>query len=239
MKTFKRLKNIINSNLNTTLDKMENPEKMINLMIIDLQETLTKIRTSINSKKKEKIYLEKEIKDLLKKDERWLSRAKMAIQNDRDDLAKEALAEQKETKANIKVIKERINSLDSILMNETESLDQLKDKLTEIKAKKESLISRAHHVEEKKWVKETLNVANSDDISRRFNEMEAKVEQMEAEANIFKKKDDINNEFSKMELDDEINNELTRLKNSMKEKAAKKTKETKKAKSDIEFKEEK
>jgi phage shock protein A len=230
MKTFKRLKNIINSNVNSTLDKMEDPEKMINLMIIDLEETLAKVKKSINSKNHEKIVLEKEIKDQLKREDRWLSRAKMAVQNNRDDLAKEALAEQKEAKSAIEEMKERIKSFDSILMNEDESLEQLTEKIKEIKTKKDSLIHRAHHVEEKKWVKDTLKEANSDDITKRFNEMEAKVEQMEAEANIFKKKNDINDEFSEMELNAEIDNELSELKKSM---------ANKEAKEDIQFKEEK
>jgi phage shock protein A len=230
MKTFKRLKNIINSNVNNTLDKMEDPEKMINLMITDLEDTLFKVGKSINSKKQEIIVLEKQIKDQLKREDRWLSRAKMAIQNNRDDLAKEALAEQKEAKSAIVEMTERIKSLDSILMNEDESLEQLNDKIKEIKAKKDALIHRAHHVAEKKWVKETLKEANSDDITKRFNEMEAKVEQMETEANIFKKKDDINDEFSKMELNAEIDNELSELKKAM---ASKEPKE------DVQFKEEK
>lgn len=232
MKTFKRLKSIIDSNVNNTLDKMEDPAKMINLMISELEETLTKVRKSINSKKQDKIVLEKEINDQLKREERWLSRAKMAIQNNRDDLAKEALAEQKEAKASIAEMTERIKSLDSILMSEDESLEQLTEKLKEIKTKRASLINRAHHVEEKKWVKETLNVANSDDIAKRFNEMEAKVEQMEAESNIFKRKDDINDTFSDMELNEEIDKELAELKKSMTSNKDHETKE------DIQFKEE-
>lgn len=230
MKTFNRLKNIINSNVNSTLDKMEDPEKMINLMITNLEDTLAKVKKSIDSKNHEKIVLQKEINDQLKREERWLSRAKMAIQNNRDDLAKEALAEQKEAKNSITEMEERIKSFDSILMNEDESLEQLTDKIKEIKSKKDSLVHRAHHVEEKRWVKETLKEANSDDITKRFNDMEAKVEQMEAEANIFNKKDNINDEFYKMELNEEIDNELSELKKSM---------ANKEAKEDIQFKEEK
>lgn len=240
MKTFNRLKNIINSNVNSTLDKMEDPEKMINLMITDLEDTLAKVKKSINSKNHEKLVLQKEIKDQLKREERWLSRAKMAIQNGRDDLAKEALAEQKEAKASIAEMEERIKALDGILMNQDESLEQLTGKLKEIKIKKNSLVNRAHHVQEKKWVKETLNEANSDDIAKRFNEMEAKVEQMEAEANIFKKKDDIDDEFAEMELNAEIDQELSDLKKSMAASASKKAKASKEpAAEDIQFKEEK
>lgn len=230
MKTFKRLKNIINSNVNSTLDKMEDPEKMINLMITDLEDTLFKVKKSISSKKQEKLTLEKEINDQLKRDERWLSRAKMAIENSRDDLAKEALAEQKEAKAAIVEMKERIKSIDGILMNEDESLEQLTEKLKEIRIKKDSLVKRANHVEEKRWVKETLNVANSDDIAKRFNEMEARVEQMEAEANIFKQKDDIDDEFKSMEMNAEIEEELEALKKSM---------DNKDSSDDIQFKAEK
>jgi phage shock protein A len=213
MKTLNRIKNIINSNVNSTLDKIENPEKIISLMISDLENTLDKVKRSMRSRKAEKKSLEKDIEDAIKKEQRWLDRAKMAVQNGRDDLAKEALAEQKEVKSQIKQMKERVISIDSILMSEDESLQELTEKLREIKEKKASLVNRANHAKSKQAVKETLKEANGDEIEKRFNDLEAKIEQMEEENNI--KQQDLNDEFENMEMKAEIDKELEELKKSM------------------------
>ena len=98
-------------------------------------------------------------------------------------------------------------------MSEDESLQELTEKLREIKAKKASLVNRANHAQSKQAVKETLKEANSDDIEKRFNDLEAKVEQMEEENNI--KQQDLNKEFESMEMKAEIDKELEELKKSM------------------------
>lgn len=218
MKTFKRLKNIINSNLNSALDKVEDPEKMIGLMVVELEETLFKLQKGIKTRKAEKSFLEKEIQDSLKSEERWLERAKLAIEQNREDLAREALSEQKDIKSRIKGNHERIKSIESILMSEEESLNSVSTKLREVKEKRASLVNRAVHAKEKTKVRETLKDAESDDVLRRFNMMEAKIEEMEAEANIHNKSDNLKSEFEQMELNKEIDAALEELKNSMKSK---------------------
>lgn len=218
MKTFKRLKNIINSNLNSALDKVEDPEKMIGLMIVELEESVLKLQKGIKTRKSEKAFLEKENKDLQMSEERWLERAKLAVSNKREDLAREALVEQKEIKSRIKINNERIVSIDSILMSEEESLISVNTKLREVKEKRSSLINRAIHAKEKTKVKETLRDAGSDEVLQRFNMMEAKIEEMEAEANLNFKSSELKSEFEQMELDKEIDAALDELKNSMKSK---------------------
>ncbi len=219
MKTFKRLKNIINSNLNSALDKAEDPEKMINLMISELEETVFKLQKGLKTRKAEKKFLEKEIIDAHKSEERWLDRAKLAVEQNREDLAKEALNEQKDIKSRIKVDEERIKAIESILMSEEESLNSVSTKLREVKEKRAILVNRAVHAKEKSRVRATLKEADGEDILRRFNMMEAKIEEMEAEVNISNKSANLKSEFEQMELNKEIDEALEELKQSMKKKS--------------------
>lgn len=90
MQMFKRIADIFNSHVNSALDKLEDPAKMISLMITELEETQSKARSSMAARKAEQVSLEREKAELEKSLLRWDDRAKLAITNGREDLAREA-----------------------------------------------------------------------------------------------------------------------------------------------------
>lgn len=210
MKTLKRFKNIVSSNLNSALNSLENPEKMIHLMISELEETLSQVKRTKASHQKEKIILEKDLEDLKARIERWDSRAKLAVEKGKDDLAREALNEKRECEIKVNKIYEDLKSYESILMSDDESVAQLATKLKEIKEKQAALVRRAKNAKTKKKVESALKVSESFEIGEKFNELEARIEQMENEVNL----DHSSNidEFEKLEIDSEIEAELEKLK---------------------------
>ena len=220
MQMFKRISDIFNANVNSALDKIEDPAKMINLMITELQDTLTKARSSMASRKAEKTSLEKEKAELDKAILRWDERAKLAIKNSREDLAREALIAKKQATERIKLIDEQMINLESILASQDTQLTQIADKLKEVKDKQQILVQRARSAKERKQVARTLNSSDSSDLARKFSELESKIERMEADAEMagYKGSTSAADEFSKMESDSAIEEELAALKNSMKEK---------------------
>ncbi len=215
MKTFKRLKNIVQSNVNSALNSLEDPEKMIRLMISDLESTLSQVKKTKASHLREKSILEKDLADMKLRVERWESRAELAIEKAKDDLAREALNEKKKCEIKINKIFDDLKSYESLIMSDEESVAQLSIKLKEIKDKQDSLIRRAKNAKTKKKVESTLKVSDSFEISEKFNELEAKIEQMENEVNL----DHSSNidEFEKLETDNEIEEELAKLKAKVKE----------------------
>ncbi len=220
MNLFKRIADIFNSNVNSALDRIEDPAKMINLMITELQDTLTKARTSAAARKAEKVSLTNERAELTKGIERWEERAKLAITNKREDLAREALSEKKSCNERIRLIDEQLVSLDSILASQEVQLAQIADKLKEVKDKQKILVQRATSAKEKKQVARTLQSSDSTDLARKFSELENKIERMEADAEMagYHGKPSSSDEFNKMETDSAIDEELAALKESMKEK---------------------
>lgn len=214
MKTFRRLKNIINSNVNSALDQMENPEKMIKLMVNELEESLFKAKKGRDAHMIEKRTLDKEVTDLEATLKRWEERASLAVEKERDDLAKEALVEKKKTQKRIEGCKEHRAAIEKILLSEDESITQLSEKLKEIKEKQMSLVSRARHAQEKKKVQETIKQTESYDFKERFNELESKIEQMESSVNATNY--DTVSEFETLEINKEIDEELEALKAKMK-----------------------
>jgi len=220
MNVFKRIADIFNSNVNSALDRIEDPAKMINLMITELQDTLTKARSSAAARKAEKTSLTNEKAELTNAIERWEDRAKLAITNKREDLAREALSEKKGCTERIRLINEQLVNMDSILVSQDVQLAQIVDKLKEVKDKQKILVQRATSAKEKKQVARTLQSSDSADLARKFGELESKIERMEADAEMaaYHGKPSSSVEFSKMETDNAIDDELAALKESMKEK---------------------
>ena len=90
MKTFRRFKNIINANVNAKLDKLEDPEKMIRLMLSELDETLVDAKTATAERMANRTVIEEELKQAKAAMERWNNRASLAVEKGRDDLARAA-----------------------------------------------------------------------------------------------------------------------------------------------------
>ncbi len=220
MKTFKRFKNIVNSNLNSALNSLENPEKMIRLMITDLEETLSQVKKTKANHLREKSILEKDLSDLKERITRWESRAKLAVEKSKDDLAREALNEKRECEIRINRIYEDLKSYESILMSDDESVAQLASKLKEIKEKQASLVRRAQNAKTKKKVESALKVSESFEIGEKFNDLEARIEQMENEVNLDHSSH--LDEFEKLEINEEIEAELEKLKAQNKKNTQKK-----------------
>ncbi|WP_428518202.1 PspA/IM30 family protein [Sphaerochaeta sp.] len=220
MQMFKRIADIFNSHVNSALDKLEDPEKMINLMITELEETQSKARSSMAARKAEQASLEREKAELEKALLRWDDRAKLAITNGREDLAREALIEKNNTKARIKRIEELETNLQTILASQSSQLTQIADKLKEVKDKQQILVQRARSAKEKKQVAETLKSSDSTDLARKFSELESKIERMEADAEMagYHGTTSAADEFSIMENEHEIDAEMEVLKASMSKK---------------------
>lgn len=219
MQMFKRIADIFNANVNSALDKIEDPAKMINYMITELQETFSKAKASKAARLAEKRSLENEKKELEKAVARWQDRAKLAISGGREDLAREALVEKKAAADRIAAITAQLASLDSIIASQEIQLTQIADKLKEVKDKQQILVQRARSAKEKKAVAETLNSSDSSDLASKFSELESKIERMEADAEMAGfHRDSPTDELGKMERDSAIEAELEKLKASMKEK---------------------
>lgn len=218
MNVFRRMSDIISSNVNSALDKMEDPKKMINLMIDKMEETSVSIRASIAEKLAAMTTLERQIREAEEAAGRWAERAKLALKKENDELAREAVIEKRKLEEQINALNESRSTISSITSSLKEQLDQVNAKLAEMKTKRDDLVSRANAAKEKIRNNETLRESESADFARKFEELQARIERWEAEAKVSGKsaaQKTVRETFEEMETDAAVEAELEKLKKEL------------------------
>ena len=108
MGIFSRFKDIVNSNINSLLDKAEDPEKMLRLMIQEMEDTLIELKSNCAAMMADGIRKEKLLDETQKTLSRWENRALLAIEKKREDLAREALLEKRNVQAELESLKDQL-----------------------------------------------------------------------------------------------------------------------------------
>jgi len=214
MGIFTRFRDIISSNINAMLDKAEDPEKLIKLMIREMEDTLIELKAScagvIAGRKK----LQRRLNEVLLREEQWQVRAGLAVDKGRDDMAREALAEKRRFAEMAESLTQEQVEHDDMVKNYQEDISLLEDKLHAAREKQRMLIQRHIHARKKRRAQEEIRRMDNFETIARFDDLESRIERMEAEADLvnFGKKPTIDEEFDKLLVDDDIEKELAALK---------------------------
>ena len=206
MSIFTRFKDIVNSNINSLLDKAEDPEKMLRLMIGEMEDTVIDLKTTTAARMAEAIRSEKKVDEAKATVDRWQARAELAIEKGKDDLAREALMEKKHAQEVYERALENISSLKKSVEEGKEEIRTLEDKIKATKDKLASLQREQARAQERRDSSVNLNA--------RFEEMENRINRMNAYNDLGKKSEEKSAEekFSEMEKNDEIEAEIERIK---------------------------
>ena len=206
MSIFTRFKDIVNSNINSLLDKAEDPEKMLRLMIGEMEDTVIDLKTTTAARMAEAIRSEKKVDEAKATVERWQGRAELAIEKGKDDLAREALIEKKHAQEAYERALENISSLKKSVEEGKEEIRTLEDKIKTAKDKLATLQREQARAQERRDSSVNLNA--------RFEEMENRINRMNAYNDLSKKSEEKSAEekFSEMEKNDEIEAEIERIK---------------------------
>lgn len=214
MGVFTRFRDIVSSNINSMLDKAEDPEKMIKMMIHEMEDTLIELKSScagvIAGRKK----LDRKLDAVREKNTLWAERANLAVKKGRDDLAREALLEKRKFSEAAEALDNEISEYKGLLKQYQQDIEELENKLAGAKEKKRLLVQRHKRATGKKRAQEDIRRSNSVDTMARFDKLESRIEQMEAEAELVNpvKKKTVTDEFDELATDDEIENELAKIK---------------------------
>jgi len=216
MGIFTRFHDIISSNINAMLDKAEDPEKMIKLMIREIEDTLVELKASCAGVIAERKKVERGLEDARSREEYWGERAELAVNKDRDDLAREALKEKLRFTQIIEALENEVMGHNSMVGQYQDDIRQLEDKLTSAREKKRLLVQRHIHAQRKKRAQEVIRRMDNSETIAKFDELENRIEQMEAEADLvnFGRKSTLEGEFEELLSDDDIEKELAALKSS-------------------------
>jgi phage shock protein A len=192
MGIFSRLKTLIASDINDLISKSEKPEKILNQLIIEMNEQLVESKKAVAMAIADEKKLEREKNDRFAQAQEWERKAMLAVNNDKDDLAKEALL-RKQEHDNAAVEYQRQWESQKISVEQLkESLRELQNKIDEAQRKKNLLIARAKRAEAQQKIQDTIsNVSGSRSAFEAFDRMAAKIDQMEAEADASKELEDL------------------------------------------------
>ncbi|MBR5098693.1 MAG: PspA/IM30 family protein [Spirochaetales bacterium] len=212
MNVFKRIHDIFSSNVNHALDKMEDPAKMIRYTIVEMENSLSKAKESAAQTLANIKAREVELKTEKEAVARWEVRAQLAVKNGKDDLAREAISEKQKAGARVTALETEIAELKNINASQEAQIVKLTEKLEEVKGKERTLAARAQHAKERIKIEKQISSTDCGAAIKRFNEMEEKVERLEAEAAVAAKNYENEAKFTEMEANDSVDKELADMK---------------------------
>ncbi|WP_281559464.1 phage shock protein PspA [Thalassomonas sp. RHCl1] len=214
MGMFSRFADIINANINSMLDKAEHPEKMIKLIIQEMEETLVEVRAAAAKHIAEKKTLLRQKRTIETSISHWQEKAELAVSKDREDLARSALAEKNKSKEQAQLIQEELDTLEEYLSKVQEDSQRLQDKLTEAKRRQQAYVVREQSVQARLKVRQQAAVVNIDEAIAKFERYQQKIDRVEAEVEAYDltENKDLNSQFRELENDDNIEQELAQLK---------------------------
>jgi phage shock protein A len=218
MSIFSRLSDIINSNITSLLDKAENPEKMIRMVIQEMEETLVEVRSGTAKVIAEKKTLSRRAEQLKKQARDWESKAELALSKGREDLAKAALMEKSNITASVEITEKDLHKLDETLDKLSSEIEQLQAKLNDARARQKTIVIRTKATESRLDVNRQLNNYTIDNALDKFEYYEKKIDQMEGQMDsAHLEKRGLQNEFDELEKEESIDRELEELKNKLKD----------------------
>lgn len=231
MGVFSRFTDIINSNINSLLDKAEDPEKMVRLIIQEMEDTLVEVRSSSAKTLADKKELGRQIVRYQKESQNWQEKAELALSKGRDDLARAALIEKKKSAESAEALESELAHIDEHIAKLQDEISQLQEKLADAKARQKAILMREKTASSRLKVKRNIDSDKVNDALSRFDRYERKIDDIEAqvEAHDLGSKS-LADEIAELESDEHIDDELAQLKAKMN--PPKTTKATKSAKKD-------
>src|SRR5215218_3860042 len=175
MGIFDRLSAMLRSNINDLISRAENPEKMLNQLIVDMKTQLAKAKQQVASAIADERKLQSDAEAMKKQAEDWERRAMIAVQEGRDDLAKQALGRYNEQL-------QGAQQLHETWTRHKAETDQLNDKIEEAKRKKNILVARSKRAEAQQRIQETMSGLSDKSAFESFERMAEKIEATERKA---------------------------------------------------------
>lgn len=217
MSIFSRMNDIINSNINAMLDKAEDPEKIVRLIIQEMEDTLVQVRSAAARAIADRKELERRIATVSADEAEWRRKAELAVSKNRDDLARAALAERARVSDALSVLKQQHGDVVDGLEKLNGDIAALQEKLADARNRQKSLQVRHRTASHRLEVRRRIADERIDDALGRFEYFERKMEYMEGKVESYDlgKKRGLDDEFTDLESNDQVEQELASLKQRM------------------------
>ncbi|GHW12550.1 phage shock protein PspA [Vibrio cholerae] len=219
MGIFSRFADIVNSNISALLDKAEDPEKMIRLIIQEMEDTLVEVRTNSAKAMADKKELARKVESIEQQLEDWQNKATLALTKQREDLARAALIEKQKLQHVLKGLHTEQTLVEETIEKLTGEIGKLETTITETRAKQQALAIRSQAASHRRDVQRHLHAGRTEEAMAKFEQFSRKVDELEAEADLYAQSGQarsLEQEFAELQAQDEIEKELNKLKAQMK-----------------------
>lgn len=216
MGIFNRLSDIVNSNINAILDRAEDPEKIIRLIVQEMEDTLVEVRSAAVKTVAERKEIERRLGELRREAADWEAKAELALSKNREDLAKGALVARAKLNEAADSMATELKKLEDILAKTNEDIGQLQQKLTDAKAREKSIVARQKTATQRLRVKTQLYDSRITDAFGRFEQIERNLDMLEGKAEVLDMgRRSLADEIAGLETDDKVEADLAALKARM------------------------
>ncbi|MGL4829499.1 MAG: phage shock protein PspA, partial [Vibrio sp.] len=215
MGIFSRFADIVNSNISALLDKAEDPEKMIRLIIQEMEDTLVEVRTNSAKAMADKKELARKVESMEEQLEDWQNKATLALTKQREDLARAALIEKQKLQHVLKGLHTEQTLVEETIEKLTGEISKLETKITETRAKQQALAIRSQAASHRRDVQRHLHAGRTEEAMAKFEQFSRKVDELESEADLYAQSGNarsLEQEFAELQAQDEIEKELNKLK---------------------------
>lgn len=214
MGLFDRIWRVIRANLNSLISQAEDPEKILEQTVLDMQEDLIQLRQAVAQAIATQKRTERQYSQALTTSDEWYRRAQLAIQKGDDNLAREALTRRKSYQETATVMKTQLDQQVTVVAQLKQNMMKLESKISEAKTKKDLYIARARSAKASQQINEMLGNVGTGSAMAAFERMEEKVLQMEAQAEAVSElgMDDLERRFEQLGQADDIDAELAAMK---------------------------
>ena len=220
MGIFSRTRDIIAANFNDMLDKADDPQKMIRMIILEMEETLVEVRASAARTIADQKEMHRHTVKLDRLQADWSEKAQLALSKDREDLARAALVERKKAADMADQLKEEIGVLDDALRAYEQDIAKLQNRLREARSRQTAIAARLESAENRVKLRTLMSTERTDDALARFDQLERRVDYAEGRADALSIADgsdspSLADEIAALEGADAIDDELARMKQAL------------------------
>lgn len=216
MGIFTRFRDIVSANINSILDKAEDPEKMVRLMIQEMEDTLVEVKANCAGVMAGQKKLERELVAAGRERDDWEAKAQLAVNKGRDDLARAAIAEKRRYQAQVGNIEAELVRTRETVAQFQEDIAQLEAKLADARERQRTIIHRRSVATTRREAQGRIRQLDTTDAFAKFEAYEQNIDRLEAEGELVNslrpKKQSLREELAELEHEDEIEQELARIK---------------------------
>jgi phage shock protein A len=216
MGIFSRMTDIINSNITAMLDQAEDPEKMVRLIIQEMEDTLVEVRSSSARVLADRKEAARRLEQVRAEAAGWEAKARLAIAKSREDLARAALQEKQAIEEEVALVEEELVATDEHIAQLGNEITQLQQKLDDARARQKALTMRSKTVASRIKVKRQIQRETLDDAFQRFERFERRMDALEGQLESMdigrEVPPDLAAQITALQDDESISSELDRLK---------------------------